>query len=348
MLIHAVALQHYECAAREIGIDPSRQLRLSDMPAGKPVCANSYLPYLSFVRLLEDTAAAAGCPDFGVRMAKAVDAIFDRPIGLLLRHADNLRQALTLYNQYSHVYCTAMKPALVPAGGAPGAADLVLHLHGAQSPGFVQVTEYMVAFLLRMLRHVCGRLPELQAVLLPYRRETPAGPCLRQAACDWQFDAPFAALRTTDAELDRPLPARNHFYVKMVSGYIESNFRKADAMVSDQVRRLLRHNLSLGVARQSDIAAGLAMHEKTLQRRLSKEGLTFAVLVDDVRREWFLDLLQQPVRLSLTQIAQTLGYSEQAALTRSCKRWFGMSPSELLRGHFRGATTSGTGMPAIA
>ena len=40
-------------------------------------------------------------------------------------------------------------------------------------------------------------------------------------------------------------------------------------------------------------------------------------------------LLAHPQGLSLTQVALMLGYSEQAALTRSCRRWYGCTPSAL-------------------
>jgi len=33
----------------------------------------------------------------------------------------------------------------------------------------------------------------------------------------------------------------------------------------------------------------------------------------------------------VAQLAQLLGYSEQAALTRSCRRWFGQTPTALRR-----------------
>jgi len=55
------------------------------------------------------------------------------------------------------------------------------------------------------------------------------------------------------------------------------------------------------------------------------------VLLDEVRRDGFLDLLRQPTRPGLAQIALMLGYSEQAALSRSCQRWFGSSPSAMLK-----------------
>ena len=45
------------------------------------------------------------------------------------------------------------------------------------------------------------------------------------------------------------------------------------------------------------------------------------------RRENAAKYLTAP-ELELSQIARMLGYAEQSAFTRSCRRWFGMTPRE--------------------
>jgi AraC-like DNA-binding protein len=145
-----------------------------------------------------------------------------------------------------------------------------------------------------------------------------------------RHDMPFTALRLPAAALARALPARNDLRLRMAISYIEAHYRKAESVV-DEVRRLLRQRLASGAFMQGDIAAALELHEKTLQRRLAKEGQAFPALLDEVRREGFVELMRLPARPGLAQVALMLGYSEQAALSRSCQRWFGCSPSEMLR-----------------
>ena len=66
------------------------------------------------------------------------------------------------------------------------------------------------------------------------------------------------------------------------------------------------------------------MHPRTLQRR-AREGTTFEAIKDEVRRDLAQQYLSQP-ELPLTQITALLGYSEQSAFGRSCRRWFDMTP----------------------
>ncbi|AQA04337.1 hypothetical protein BVC93_20065 [Mycobacterium sp. MS1601] len=70
----------------------------------------------------------------------------------------------------------------------------------------------------------------------------------------------------------------------------------------------------------------IARHPKTLQRRLAAEGETFADIVDRIRRDTARRLLLSTT-LDLSQLRRQLGYAEQSVLTRSCKRWFGTTPS---------------------
>lgn len=66
---------------------------------------------------------------------------------------------------------------------------------------------------------------------------------------------------------------------------------------------------------------------RTLQRRLAEEGLTYSRLVEQVRFNTAIRLLQDP-SLKLLNIAIELGYSDAAHFTRAFKRWTGISPRE--------------------
>ena len=79
------------------------------------------------------------------------------------------------------------------------------------------------------------------------------------------------------------------------------------------------------------IADQLAMHPRTLQRRLAAEGVRCQDLIDRERRDQAARYLAEP-GLYLSQITGLLGYSEQSALNRSCRRWFGKTPRKYRAG----------------
>jgi AraC-like DNA-binding protein len=92
------------------------------------------------------------------------------------------------------------------------------------------------------------------------------------------------------------------------------------------VRTIVRQLLPTGAATLEVVAEQFHLHPKTLQRRLSDEGTTFATLVDQVRKD-AADRYLRTTGMSLSHLARELGYAEQSVLTRSCKRWFGSGPA---------------------
>ena len=67
------------------------------------------------------------------------------------------------------------------------------------------------------------------------------------------------------------------------------------------------------------------MSGRTLQRRLSEQGLAYQTLVDEARRQLAKRLLQQ-TNFSLIEVAFMTGFSGQSAFTRAFKRWAGQTP----------------------
>lgn len=108
-------------------------------------------------------------------------------------------------------------------------------------------------------------------------------------------------------------------------------------MADSQLRRLLEPNIitqvqeqlivcGCGVSRDV-IANNMAMSSRSLQRKLQQEGSSFQQLFDEYRHQRSLLLLQDK-QVSLADIAQQLGFSENSTFYRAFKRWQGITPGE--------------------
>lgn len=75
-------------------------------------------------------------------------------------------------------------------------------------------------------------------------------------------------------------------------------------------------------------AREMGMSRATLYRRLRDEGVTFAGLVEGLRRRLALDYLEAG-KTSVNEVAYLTGYSDPAAFSRAVKRWTGRSPKAL-------------------
>ncbi|MFO7786152.1 MAG: helix-turn-helix transcriptional regulator [Halospina sp.] len=76
------------------------------------------------------------------------------------------------------------------------------------------------------------------------------------------------------------------------------------------------------------MARSLHMAPRTLQRRLARYELSWQQWLDHARNRLAYKYLADPA-LSLNDIALLLGYPEQSAFTRACRRWNARSSGQL-------------------
>jgi AraC-like DNA-binding protein len=125
----------------------------------------------------------------------------------------------------------------------------------------------------------------------------------------------------------RPIDNADPETRRIATKYLESHYLPITAGLPEQVAELARRLLPVGQCSAEVIADQLAMHPRTLQRRLATEGVRCQDLIERERRDQAARYLAEP-GLHLSQIAVLLGYSEQSALNRSCRRWFGKTPRQ--------------------
>lgn len=130
-------------------------------------------------------------------------------------------------------------------------------------------------------------------------------------------------------QVDRTTKVGDANIFQFFDNYLSAELSRTQdhAQLERQVREQVSNALSGGVPKLTDVAAGLNMSGRTLQRRLSDEGLAYQKLVDDSRRELAERLLESSA-MSLAEVAFLTGFSEQSAFTRAFKRWYGQTPRE--------------------
>ena len=78
------------------------------------------------------------------------------------------------------------------------------------------------------------------------------------------------------------------------------------------------------------IAEKLFLTPRTLHRRLKEESTSFRLIVNTARRDLAERYLREE-RMTITEIAFLLGYSDAKTFHRAFKRWTGHSPRSRYR-----------------
>jgi AraC-like DNA-binding protein len=97
--------------------------------------------------------------------------------------------------------------------------------------------------------------------------------------------------------------------------------------VASMVRRTLVKQMPWRFPTIDTMAEAIAIHPRTLRRRLEAEGTTYKDLLSDVRRRLAVEYLQK-TRMTTEEIASRLGYSDAANFRHAFARWTGRTPSE--------------------
>ena len=127
--------------------------------------------------------------------------------------------------------------------------------------------------------------------------------------------------------LDQPVPSANRLLFRLLGGYLERVRAAHSQSTIDRVESYIRGSLASGNCSIDRCVDKIGISVRTLQARLSSEGVKFSELVENQRATLAKAHLSQR-NLSLDEIADRLGYGEQTSFGRAFKRWTGMTPQQ--------------------
>ncbi|MFL9507443.1 helix-turn-helix domain-containing protein [Acinetobacter baumannii] len=143
---------------------------------------------------------------------------------------------------------------------------------------------------------------------------------------DMRFNQSSTRLVFKKDILDLPLLHYDAIAERLAREECKSQLRKLlnQNSFSSTIKDLIYDEV-LGISPLTEILKKINMSERTLQRKLKKEGTNFQEILDQVRSEKATYLLNR-TNLSLSNIAALLGYSNSNNFSRAFKKWTGNTP----------------------
>ena len=261
-------------------------------------------------------------------------------LGFASMTAGSVREALEIAERFSLTRTAAFGLATYVEGKQ---ACLVLEeREPLGSPALRELREFAVIALLvgigQIARAVTGRPidgvaecafpePDYAAPILARAAEAKAG--------TMRFGQPAHRLLFEASILDLPLVTADPVAMELARAQCD---RELAALVeraglSGRVRSALGKP-SEGFRSVDEVARRVHLSTRTLKRKLASEGTSFTQLLEDVRRQRALLLLDDR-DLGVAEIAARLGYSDVANFTRAFRRWTGTTPAALRKGRQR-------------
>ena len=329
-LLRATTLWGYGELVKELGGDPEVFRKRFRIPPGIENQEDAFISFDAYVRLLEASAEDLGCPDFGLRLSRWQGLEILGPIAVIARNAQTVVGGMEMIGRYLYVHSPALTLTLAPA---PAPTDLRFTFEVTE-PGLtsvIQGLEISMAIVARILRLLGGQEARPSAISFPHEQQGPDAAYRETLGCPVRFGQTWCGFEISCRLADRRIQSADPETRRIAAKYLESNYLPPTASLSERVAELTRRLLPTGQCSVDAIANQMAMHPRSLQRRLTAEGVQCQDLIDRERRALAARYLAEP-GLHLSQIAGLLGYAEQSTLNRSCRRWFAKTPRQYRAG----------------
>ncbi|MBA54831.1 MAG: AraC family transcriptional regulator [Pseudomonadales bacterium] len=153
-------------------------------------------------------------------------------------------------------------------------------------------------------------------------------PYMNAFGCEQVFDQAENRILISSELLEAELPTVSSTVCALHQNVLREQmarmgFASIQYRVYTEILRSLRH----GEPRLGDIADAMHMSDRTLQRKLKHEGLTYQDVLDQTRQELAEQYLANSA-LSLMEVSQLLGFLDLSNFYRAAKRWFGLPPGK--------------------
>lgn len=323
--VRSAVLCHYEAVAQSQGLNPLTLLRKVGLSRRILATPSQLIPVDSAVALLEASADASGCSTFGLLMAEARSLADFGPISLLLSHQPSARNAINTIIQYRHLMNEALGMMIEDAGKMALVREEIM----TDQPGDArQSIEMAAGVLMLVFRSILGSHWRPQSVHFTHNAAENLQAYRRMFGCPIHFDSDFNGVKCLTADLDKPNATADTTMAAYARTFIDAIPEAGHKSIVRDVRKSVYLLLPMGRASVEQIASGLGMNVRTLQRRLDDSEANFASIVNDVRRE----LAQRYIvhtDYSLGRVAEQLGYSNLSSFSRWFQAQFQCAPSQM-------------------
>lgn len=327
VLLIARAIDSYGLKSRklfaEAGLD---HYRLRD-----PVAR---FPYPAVLRLWRLASKSCGDPAFGLTAASFWHPTTLYALGYAWLASSNLDEAFGRAARYTRIVNTAAS-SVIRIEKTPASYRVLLDASNIKlkEPPADATNDAALAMLILMCRAAYGEHFDPLRVTLQHADAGCAARYRELFRCPVAFSQEQNSIWLDPDTAAEPLATANPELVRINDQIVTDYFARLDrAHIVMRVRSKLIEHLPSGGGDEARIAAELHLSQRSLQRKLRAEGISFSELLESTRRELGRDYARDSQH-SFNEISYLLGFAEPGNFSRAFRRWYGKTPSEYrLRG----------------
>lgn len=318
--------------AEHKGLDRAELMRQAGIRPREVQDPDSRIRTASMRRLWRAVDQQLDDPNLGLHIGMTIKATQLGLVGYAMAYSETLRDAVNRLIRYFRILSEAVQHELRED-------DNTATLVTSADPSLIAL-RHPIDVGLTMMMCIAREVTQTQLspikVEMPYAAPAEPTPMEYRAffGCTVQFGRPYEAMTFTREQMSLP----NQLADPTLTSYLdELACVKLDTLGKDgrglvnELREALWTMLPGGRPDLWRAAQDLGISARTLQRRLGEEGTSFSRVLDELRRDLADELLTDQ-KLSVSEVAFLLGYSEPSAFQRAFRRWRGVSPRRFKTG----------------
>lgn len=336
LLVRNAVLAGYVELVRSLGADPMVLLAAAGLDHPDLSAPSKWIPADAAARLLELTAEATACSDFGLRLAGTRRLSTLGPVSLVAREEPNVRGALAVIMRYQHLHNEALRSRLTESNGL-ATIELALEQHTPRS-GW-QSIDLLVGAVHRYIQSLIGESWRPVAVTFTHAEPAETTTHRRLLGPSLRFGQEMDSIVFYSADLEAPNKLADPLLRPYAQQYLASIALPRTTEELDRIRDLIEALLPTGRCSLQQVARTMGVERKTVHRHLAASGATYTSLLDDVRTRLARQYVGRHDR-PLTQIAALLGFSSLSTFSRWFSARFDASPQVWRTDHGEAAARS--------
>jgi AraC-like DNA-binding protein len=308
----------------ELGLSPDTVLRQAALPMGLFNQEKILVSTEELFALYRGIAEASNDPGFGLKLGNEERVERYDPIKITALSARSFRDAVERLARYKQLTCPE-EIRLVQQGNECAVQFVWLLAHEKEPSLLVDVC---FAWILSIGRRGTGRPVSPKGVEFE-RTSTHREMYEAHFHCPVKFKASRNALIFNKADMALSFVTHNADLLGIVAPQLEAELAEqlVQKTFTEQAKVILKWLLAGQRPGIQDLARELHLSTRTLQRRLTEQGITFQRLLDEARRELARHYLLHSSR-ELNETAYLLGYEDANSFFRAFHHWEGTSPAQ--------------------
>ena len=146
--------------------------------------------------------------------------------------------------------------------------------------------------------------------------------------CPVSYDQPLNSVTFSSRHLEAELVRSEEdlkAFLKLAPYYMVIEPQAATMSITHRIREILGNDFREELPSFEELTGLLNMSARTLRRRLEKEGTSYQRIKDNARRDAAISMLSRQ-GMTVSEVAELVGFSDPSAFHRSFKKWTGQSP----------------------